>query len=364
MTGRAHCPLTTVNQSVYHVNMADKLMGVSEVAAAAGVSRQAVTNWRTRHPDFPKPEVELQSGPVFSRYDIQLWLRKRGRFANDGDVKGLDRQPGPMVLRHFLYADWPLIRAFLAQIDRVPDDQVPAEADRSRHPDSKAAETAKTPGADRSKPTDVDPAPGQSGHMAGPSAFQHLREAMEEETMLRTLDTFDDQAWAEIKNGEIIELPVCTQPIEIETILGRAASVPGLEPLVRAAKYVPGETATSDSVKSPSVDFTAFTRQLNLSLIVVPVGNPRVRLLCPLRSAYVGSDPVEGEMTLVAKVQHKLQPNEHISRLQIPAVNNQSEYEHRKFAEAFDILRTSRSLAATNSVDCPGAVVTTIALYR
>jgi hypothetical protein len=234
--------------------------------------------------------------------------------------------------------------------------------------------------------------------MPGPSAFQHLREAMEEETMLRTLDTFNDQAWAEIKNGDIIELPVCTQPIEIETIVGRAASVPGLEPLVRAATCVPGEMATSDPVKSPSVDFTAFTRQLNLNLIVIPVGNPRVRLLCPLRSAYVGSDPVEGEMTLVAKVQHKLQPNEHISRLQIPTVispsvdkptrlntlrsarghkddraswstdahfnDNQSEYESRKFAEAFDILRTSRAVAATNSVGSPGAVVTTIALYR
>ena len=36
------------------------LWGVAEIAAAAEVSRQAVSNWRLRYDDFPKPLKELQ----------------------------------------------------------------------------------------------------------------------------------------------------------------------------------------------------------------------------------------------------------------------------------------------------------------
>ena len=44
----------------------------------AGVSRQAVVNWRSRPLDFPSPVAELRAGPVFSREQVQAWLWKRG----------------------------------------------------------------------------------------------------------------------------------------------------------------------------------------------------------------------------------------------------------------------------------------------
>ena len=44
----------------------------------AGVSRQAVVNWRNRFLDFPLPVAELRAGPVFSREQVQAWLWKRG----------------------------------------------------------------------------------------------------------------------------------------------------------------------------------------------------------------------------------------------------------------------------------------------
>jgi chromosome partitioning protein len=43
----------------------------------AGVSRQAVANWRTRFSNFPTPVVELKAGPVFRRSQVRAWLRKR-----------------------------------------------------------------------------------------------------------------------------------------------------------------------------------------------------------------------------------------------------------------------------------------------
>ena len=53
------------------------LMGLNEIAQLAGVSPSAVSNWRKRSTDFPKPIQELNSGPVFSKVQIQEWLKDR-----------------------------------------------------------------------------------------------------------------------------------------------------------------------------------------------------------------------------------------------------------------------------------------------
>ena len=47
------------------------------MATLAGVSRQAVANWRARTNDFPVAIVELQAGPVFRMSEIKRWLRKK-----------------------------------------------------------------------------------------------------------------------------------------------------------------------------------------------------------------------------------------------------------------------------------------------
>lgn len=54
-----------------------ELVGIHEIAELAGVSRQAVVNWRTRHTDFPPAVEELRSGPVFNSSQVRAWLRKR-----------------------------------------------------------------------------------------------------------------------------------------------------------------------------------------------------------------------------------------------------------------------------------------------
>ena len=59
------------------------LVGLSEVAEIAGVSRQAVVNWRARFPDFPIPAAELASGPVWTRDEIEKWLKRREESAKE-----------------------------------------------------------------------------------------------------------------------------------------------------------------------------------------------------------------------------------------------------------------------------------------
>ena len=55
------------------------LLGLTEVAALAGVTKQAVANWRTRDSIFPPPVANLASGPVFSRTQIRSYLARRRR---------------------------------------------------------------------------------------------------------------------------------------------------------------------------------------------------------------------------------------------------------------------------------------------
>lgn len=53
------------------------LVGLSEVAAMAGVARPVVSNWRTRDPRFPAPVAELRSGPVFSAEQVARYLKRK-----------------------------------------------------------------------------------------------------------------------------------------------------------------------------------------------------------------------------------------------------------------------------------------------
>lgn len=53
------------------------MLGVSEIADLAGVTRQAVTNWRQRFDDFPKPVQTLQAGPVWEAEAVREWLKAK-----------------------------------------------------------------------------------------------------------------------------------------------------------------------------------------------------------------------------------------------------------------------------------------------
>jgi predicted DNA-binding transcriptional regulator AlpA len=59
------------------------LLGVSEIAKLLGVSRARVVQIVSSYSDFPPAEVELASGRVWRRPEIEEWVRKHP-----------DRKPG------------------------------------------------------------------------------------------------------------------------------------------------------------------------------------------------------------------------------------------------------------------------------
>src|SRR5581483_4105656 len=58
----------------YGSSMPHHLVGAAEIAEMLGVSRQRVAQLLTTQEDFPKPEVELAGGRVWSRTAIEAWI--------------------------------------------------------------------------------------------------------------------------------------------------------------------------------------------------------------------------------------------------------------------------------------------------
>jgi hypothetical protein len=49
------------------------------IARLAGVGRAAVSNWRRRYPEFPQPVGGTPTSPMFSRAEVEEWLKATGK---------------------------------------------------------------------------------------------------------------------------------------------------------------------------------------------------------------------------------------------------------------------------------------------
>src|SRR5438477_3384109 len=54
-------------------------MPATAIARLAGVARAAVSNWRRRYPDFPKPVGGTATSQTFSRAEVMAWLEATGK---------------------------------------------------------------------------------------------------------------------------------------------------------------------------------------------------------------------------------------------------------------------------------------------
>jgi predicted DNA-binding transcriptional regulator AlpA len=58
----------------------EDLLNATEVAAVLGLAhREAVSTYRSRYDDFPKPVVKKGTCVLWVRADIERWARRTGR---------------------------------------------------------------------------------------------------------------------------------------------------------------------------------------------------------------------------------------------------------------------------------------------
>lgn len=54
-------------------------MTAAAIARLAGVGRAAVSNWRRRYPEFPRPAGGSPTSPTFDRAEVEAWLKVTGK---------------------------------------------------------------------------------------------------------------------------------------------------------------------------------------------------------------------------------------------------------------------------------------------
>jgi len=54
-------------------------MTAAAIARLAGVGRAAVSNWRRRYPEFPRPVGGSSTSPTFDRAEVEAWLKATGK---------------------------------------------------------------------------------------------------------------------------------------------------------------------------------------------------------------------------------------------------------------------------------------------
>ena len=70
------------------MNDPDALVSLADVAEMARVSRPAVSNWRRRYPDFPRPVAETGATSLFRLGDLMSWMAEHGKQL---DVRSVDQ---------------------------------------------------------------------------------------------------------------------------------------------------------------------------------------------------------------------------------------------------------------------------------
>lgn len=57
-------------------------VGVGDIAARCNVGKSTVSNWLTRHPDFPPPLFVVGNGltHIFDWREVEDWARQHGKY--------------------------------------------------------------------------------------------------------------------------------------------------------------------------------------------------------------------------------------------------------------------------------------------
>lgn len=114
----------------------------AEVARLAGVGRAAVSNWRRRYDDFPRPASGTETSPTFRLSDIQAWLREQGKLGTQSMLElvwhQLDESAGGGAVADVLAAAGDYLRGravgpavngeFRRALDELARDTGPEEA--------------------------------------------------------------------------------------------------------------------------------------------------------------------------------------------------------------------------------------------
>jgi hypothetical protein len=345
--------------------MNEDLLGISDIARLAGVSRQVASNWRSRYDDFPDPRARLGAGPAFSKREIEMWLRKRGKPMGEEPVSA-DQKRRARVLRHFLYCDVPLVRDFLAEVEggiyAERDFRTTTEGAKKMGGGLSVGPVALSGSGEHATTTEAATRVRQV--MA--SEFDRLHNRLADEGMIQDLTAFDEAIWDQVQVGELVEVPVMVRLPGLLQFMQMLSDYMRLAPRMQAAGVATGIPPEQQAALQFFAEMGGGSTQGALSVIATATGNTRVKFLCRLNREHIRieGEAIEGEATVLAKVQRKMRRGESVPAVDIPMLRNLTGKKQREFMKLFGQPDIEGMHFAESDVAYPGAVLTALALYR
>jgi hypothetical protein len=269
-----------------------------------------------------------------------------------------------LPLRHFLYLDDAMVGGFLGQLTggRVDEEGHRLSATRGKH--SGAEASLGMPGARLAGRLGGDSADIEESsytvHQTPEARFALLYDILQEAQAIQALDAFDDEIWDQIRKGEMLEVETT---VSVSAISRLTTLVGSIGPLMEAMETFgePVDNETTEAIRGIEMLGSVFGTRV--PAIARAAGAPKFKFIATLESGkiQVGLDELDGEATLLAKVQRKLRPGEKFTALDvIPGLSALPKSERRKLGRD---LKNSPEFPDV-AVSAPAAVVTPVAVYR
>jgi hypothetical protein len=268
------------------------------------------------------------------------------------------------MLRRFLYLDSELTGEFLAQLDQgiYTEEQQRSivRRDKKLGGDVRAGAGPVGIGASAGRGSSDETEATRTVWQTPESAFARLHDLLSSTDDLQWLEGLDEGIWEQLRRGEIIEVE---SVISASTLTKFATLAEQVTPLVEAME------ALGESVDTETREAMDGMRSLGdlfgkkVPIISRAAGAPKFKFIASLEAdkVRVDLDELEGEATLLAKIQRKLAPSEkHTVIESMPGMGSLPRALRRSVQADIKNEKELPDLV----IRAPAAVVTPIAIYR
>jgi hypothetical protein len=259
-----------------------------------------------------------------------------------------------MILRQFLYFDEELIDDFLAQLGGGH-----YEEERQRSEDRRAVQGE---AGERSGIQQVE----RSVRQIRSSKFERLYNALHSDLdePVEEVDFADEASWGRFRRGQIVIAECRVSLPSFSKFLGAAESLEGLIPLMKMFDPDSVDDEAEEAIRGMS----ALGAIMGKDVVVVAglAAAPEYRFTCRLKRRNIlttDDGDLEGEVTILGKLQRKLREGERELLLTMPGISTLNR-EQRRDLETQLRGDDDPAQAEDLSIGYPAAILTPIALYR
>lgn len=196
--------------------------------------------------------------------------------------------------------------------------------------------------------------------------FYKLRDELAGRKALRLMETFDEAAWPELKEGEFVEIRGRVEVSPLDSFLDLATSLYEL-----GTKF--GAIDAKDESTKKAVDMISLlagSDARGISVFVYPAGagSVRYRFFTSLKKSdmLVPMDDLNARFRVLGRIRTVLERNESVDLLRLPGSVHLPRREFRKFVRGFsEAPFLDRQIRLSDlKVTAPGIEITTVAIFR